>query len=558
MLSQTAGDYYELTFYCSGVSVNIYDGGARSAKIYVDAVLETTWSGANTNVVKAVFAKAGLTPGKHTIRVEVVTGPIHIDAFDILPSSLLTLDNAGSAEADVSLFVEAAEKEFHADFLGKVPNSTTANKHIGKYKGNATLIPPSDPSWTELNMDGYYNQLSKKDGMCFSTTASTVSMQLHTFDQSSIHSDIAKLRANTRSIDLRFFGHAYGVNAGADNHEAEVLAWNRVTSAWDPQGYAGMGFTRASVAQHTGKSVFTEVLTFAGKAKGAVTTCPHVAKYIATSSLTKRPDEFPSEIEQTWYDKIVTSDSIPSSITQSTTGNYAQMLISFDLLSWIRSRFLGEGSFDLATLKAVVKKLEATVICSGSGEGGNGATAKIWTTMSNQWVGAQTNSSATPTAIIIAPSTLDDKMDANGVLHVLVHSTNAADADTPSIISTDYVQLSVTVDLSAVKSNQPRYEGSNFGLLFDGTNATPLYGIPAIVSGGKVTTEFYITPQDFSQDGGTNRRLFAKTEEVGKYAILAAIGVDGKLHAAVLNNGVVTQAQTPALTLNASATPCHR
>jgi hypothetical protein len=167
--------------------------------------------------------------------------------------TLLTINNKGSSEQDVQLTLTPAEKETHADFLGKVAGSTVANKHKAHSAASATNVLPTD-NLTELD-DTDYAKLSTKDGGLSTVTTSTnalVPQKRFSYALDTSLTDIDKLRTYTKEIDINYFGYGSGVNNGADNHESEVLAWNRSLNGgvggWESQGYAGASFSRASEA----------------------------------------------------------------------------------------------------------------------------------------------------------------------------------------------------------------------------------------------------------------------------------------------------------------------
>ncbi len=258
----TVNDYYDIAFYGVGISIiGTKFAQAGVGEVSVDGVVHGTFDQFAANAVyqQVLYSAVGLVPGQHVCRIGM-TGTknpssggteISLDAFDIIGSSVLTIDNPGTAEADPEIYIQAVEQETSADFLGKTAGSVAANKHIAKAADAPALPAPSDGAWAEVNQAGY-DAMAKRGGSSHSKTTSVATRYPGILVSKNLShicgGNVDLVRANLTAMDIEALLDAVGMNGSAKDWQSELLLFNRNTSQWDSQGYAGMQFSRASTA----------------------------------------------------------------------------------------------------------------------------------------------------------------------------------------------------------------------------------------------------------------------------------------------------------------------
>jgi hypothetical protein len=191
-------------------------------------------------------------------------------------------------------------------------------------------------------------------------------------------------------------------------------------------------------------------MTFAGKVAGSTVEVPHVMK-VKHAITFDAPATFTAEVGSASYTNISDLGVNTSSSSNTTNGNYAQHLFSFDLLNDLKNRSLIPKSWDAATMKAALKSF--TVTWAGYGVGSNGgvstsgATLKGWRASTLQWVQQNVNITSSPSAVLMLGNATDanNYLDANGGLHILAHSTYPSNGTIASTIFTDFVKVDVTL-----------------------------------------------------------------------------------------------------------------
>ncbi len=253
--SGVVGDYVDVAFQGVGVTVIGYLGGFRIFNVYIDGVPD---EGNPHAVFGSTFAplytKLGLTPGEHTIRVEVdktAAQPVVLDAFDIIGSDQVTIDNPGNAPVYPTVFVEAQEREHSGNFMGKVRLSATENPHTSYAANSATDLEPDSASWLEVDQTGY-NQIGIEDGVTGSNSTQVedeLPQSRFTFPLTDIAGGVVqKIKDFAKSIRLRWVGESRGVNNGVRNWQTVLKIWNAVQSLWESFMLIGPSFARSSVA----------------------------------------------------------------------------------------------------------------------------------------------------------------------------------------------------------------------------------------------------------------------------------------------------------------------
>lgn len=238
-----AGAYVEVTFYGSGISyvfARLPDSGIVLASID-DGTPETIDLYAATAAYQQVQTWSGLTPGKHTLKL-MCTGTknaastgtrIIVDAFDVIGSAVLTVDNQGTADVEPVIFVQPQERERVFSFVGKAAGQT-AVPHTA-HTSTGTSLPTDTTSGTEFSQEDY-DKLFAADSAAASTTTSAASqypIQRFSFDlKNTLGGDVNRIRSNSKLSGV-WRGKANGRNSGADDYQAEIYAWNRTTNKYD-------------------------------------------------------------------------------------------------------------------------------------------------------------------------------------------------------------------------------------------------------------------------------------------------------------------------------------
>ncbi|WP_127580815.1 hypothetical protein [Paenibacillus koleovorans] len=201
---------------------------------------------------------------------------------------------------------------------------------------------------------------------------------------------------------------------------------------------------------------------FVGKKSSSTDLIPHVA-YAAnnTTSLLAPSSGSWTELSQNAYGSSGVLDGTTASSSRSNNLTIAQHLFSFDLIRLLEDKY-GEGIFGGAqTVAEKVALLKANISIGfdwngfGSGPLGNKATVRGWRNSDNSYQNyASTSDSTTSASVAKISLTMsnaiinsNNTIDANGFVHFIAYA-DASDGTTASIINTDYVELSITLNVA--------------------------------------------------------------------------------------------------------------
>lgn len=195
------------------------------------------------------------------------------------------------------------------------------------------------------------------------------------------------------------------------------------------------------------------VANFEGKVSGSTAENPHVHKRISATTI-KPPSGITFEPPSSEMTSMSTLDGTLSKETATTNGAFAQQLFSFNLIEEIK-RNVGNIPFNvIADMRQWCIDNIANVTVNwhgfGSNVGGNKANFSVWNVTSNLWEGKLTNTSTGTSKLAQSnPSAyISNRMDANGFMHWLAYA-EPSDGVTPSVITTDYVELEIELKSSA-------------------------------------------------------------------------------------------------------------
>lgn len=198
---------------------------------------------------------------------------------------------------------------------------------------------------------------------------------------------------------------------------------------------------------------------FIGKIAGSTTANPHIFKRANSSNVLLAPTGFGIEPAQTEYDNINNLNASSSLINAITSGNYAQMLFSFNLIEHVQHTYgtiPGASTADkVAWLKANANKV--TFNWWGFGSGVYNSAPRAWAYLScwlnTSWWRAWEQPSANVSLAkpSISGANLVNSIDSSGFIHFLIHA-DPSDGTTASVINTDYVELQVELSTD-IKTN---------------------------------------------------------------------------------------------------------
>lgn len=233
------------------------------------------------------------------------------------------------------------------------------------------------------------------------------------------------------------------------------------------------------------------LMNYVGKVAGSLVENPHVFKSYGTTGLL-----VPSSTS--WIEradsKISALDGSSYSSLVNTNGSYIQHLFSFNLIEGIE-RALGfkipasDTAGKVAWLKANVSAITANWHGFGSGPLGNKASLAYWVASTSTWNTPQTHSLSSVAKLTMSRNStshnIADYVDSNGSLHSIAYA-EPSNGTTASIISTDYVELLTSMNVTGKKGSFVDYTTA-FGVEYEyfvreiGENGT--YTDTDIVSG---------------------------------------------------------------------------
>ncbi|RLG56736.1 MAG: hypothetical protein DRN88_03825 [Candidatus Hydrothermarchaeota archaeon] len=138
---------------------------------------------------------------------------------------------------------------------------------------------------------------------------------------------------------------------------------------------------------------------------------------------------FGSELNDSEYNQIGTSDNTRFSRSTNVNGEYAMILFRY------------KPQFAEADVKKIIAKFEGY----GTAPSGNGVTMKIWNHVSSVWEHEQTGTGdSDETLKITITSNIDDYIDNDGYIWILARTTNPSDGTTEAILYCDYAECYIT------------------------------------------------------------------------------------------------------------------
>lgn len=223
------------------------------------------------------------------------------------------------------------------------------------------------------------------------------------------------------------------------------------------------GAQTSGVAKFTKSASLVTKADFVGKVENDLTINPHKAVRSTTndpvSSLTP-PSVGMQEYTTGQYSLLLTVGGAPAISTTNVSTAVAQHRFSFNIIEQIE-RKMGRIPADTTAGKvAWVKENVAKLTCNwhgfGSGPGGNKANITMWRSDQNAWndyVANHSNGTVSKISYSI-PSGVSLYIDQSGFIHFLAYA-EPSDGTTPSIISTDYVELEIELKYYAVLEPRP-------------------------------------------------------------------------------------------------------
>lgn len=278
----------------------------------------------------------------------------------------------------------------------------------------------------------------------------------------------------------------------------------RVIGAWRPWKKLVDSITVGNTVLGN-KFVDQSKTDFLGKEAGSTTNNPHIAKAGYANNLPV-PAGFSYELLDVDYLALKSmGDGLQTTGTPLTAGTYALSLFSYNLIEHVQ-RTYGEipganPQEKVSWVKSNLSKITFNWWGFGSSPSGNRATVVGF---SAQWDGSPaTHTTATTTKLssIIPAGSIPYYVQPDGFVHFLAYAEPASNS-TPSIISTDYVELVVEV-ATDIKSNIPNATPSTAGLQ-SGADKAKLDGIS---TGANKTTS-----------SGTNGNILVDNAQVQVYA----------------------------------------
>lgn len=211
------------------------------------------------------------------------------------------------------------------------------------------------------------------------------------------------------------------------------------------------------------KARVTFDIDFKDKVAGSVIENPNYAKrthggMTAVTTLL-RPEEFPAEFSDEWYQTIDSQDKIYRALTAENVDGISQQLFAFDLVAEFK-RKLGENFFinlgvtellaQVRLIRKIIRATNSTVWGFGVGKNGNRLYQKIFNQNNSSWQYSNSNTASTvqPLNIPIPEDNAQEHVMDNGFLYMLVY-TDPSDGTKYSTLNTDYVRLEINIELSA-------------------------------------------------------------------------------------------------------------
>ena len=190
---------------------------------------------------------------------------------------------------------------------------------------------------------------------------------------------------------------------------------------------------------------------FVGKVTTSVIECPHIFWTKLNQTTLATPSQMADTISQVAIDLVKTLNGSVDTRATTTNLGYGQHLFSFNVVEEIERR-LGSWVFigcnTVAVKVAKVRQIVTQFIFNWNGYGssptGNKASLQLW--FGSSWVIAGTHTNATVSKIYTTQTTMINRIQDDGYIHLLANA-DPSNGVVASSISTDYVELILTVKI---------------------------------------------------------------------------------------------------------------
>jgi hypothetical protein len=240
-----------------------------------------------------------------------------------------------------------------------------------------------------------------------------------------------------------------------------------------------IGWASSVISDSAG--LFLETADFAGKIGGSQVVNPHIMKYASagtpsTTLVTPTAATTVSLSQQAFYDGVETlSDGSTFMFSRLTSGEMAQTIFSFDLISLVERKYgISIGATTaakVAWLKANVASVRLNWYGYGIVPSGNKATVNLWNNDAPSWTyyAAATSTASTPTLATKFTANAAPAIDASGFVHFIAYA-DASNGTLQSAINTDYVELEVGLPPSISFSFTGNHSSVGLTISFDTLN----------------------------------------------------------------------------------------
>lgn len=311
---------------------------------------------------------------------------------------------------------------------------------------------------------------------------------------------------------------------------------------------------------------------FSGKLLGSIVENPNIAKRVwstqhPTSLLTPSTfNTYGGEIDNPWYNTIKVLDGSYNQInTHTVSGAIDQQLFIFDLVRVIESK-LGysiPATDKVAWIKTNFYKLEVRWTGFGNCPTGNFAKLAWWNSSNSSWISSTDsswqNTSSTPA--MIAPYCQNgvtgwyaNAMDSSGFVYIMAY-TNPSDGVSPSMITTDYIELIITLKSNRLLLPQNnRRDGTKGDLLIVNEQD---YSVTKYVDGASIDMfanvsnkarammiELDLTPIATNLFSGSNSAFEAGVKKISWDIYCRGTGSNGGLNGTKVENTVWVDASS--------------
>lgn len=202
---------------------------------------------------------------------------------------------------------------------------------------------------------------------------------------------------------------------------------------------------------------------------------------------TTAPDNFTAEVVQASYDYIeFLGDGLKSGPSAGGSGNYMQVLFSFDVLRMLEQEYgpdvwQGAGTItdQINVAKTKTKQLQYNFHGHGKGAGANGINMYIWNVATQSYTLWGSNAAADITLLTgyskdsYSSNTPENVIDSVGYVHVLM-TAPASDGVVNSNVYTDYIEMLLTTKNTTRNTTMFGVKGTAESLENTGGDGAPI------------------------------------------------------------------------------------